>query len=78
MAKITITIRAQRAFSFIDGLAQAIEKWPDAKKDRFSDHWRGLEANGAELVDFLFVNGTLHAAISDDFRRAMAEFGVAT
>lgn len=80
MAKCEITIKTRtgKAVEFLDQVAPIIEAWPDSKRRRFDDHWNALAANGAEIADMLWDGKrmTLYCAISDDYRRALADFGL--
>ena len=78
IANVSITVKASRANDDIQEIARVVENWPPRKKDAFSKHWKSMEAHGCEIADTLFKNSTLHVAISDDFRRAVAEFEVTT
>lgn len=76
MAELSISIRNDRAMAFLRDLAAKTEDWPQSQRDELCARWRVLEANGCELIDILFKDGVLHVAMSDDFRRLLAEFGV--
>lgn len=73
---VNVSIRAGRAMAFLAEIERLTADWPQSRKDDFSARWRTLQANGCELCDMLFKDGTLHVAVSDDLRRLFAEFGV--
>ena len=76
MASMSITMNMMKASDYLEAISEQVTGWPQEKKNRFADHWKGLERDGAEICASLFVDGTLFVAVSDDFRRAMADFGV--
>ena len=75
MSKVVMTVKCnmQRWSDFID---KAMAALPDDKKQAFAAHWHGLQQNGCVAAETVFHNGTVYCAPSDDFRRALAEFGV--
>lgn len=73
---MSISVRMDRAQAFLQEIERQTENWPQSRKDDFSARWRSLQANGCELCDMLFKDGTLHVAVSDDLRRLFADFGV--
>lgn len=78
MAKCTLAIAVDlsRIDSFMSTLVPLIEVMPQEAKDKLGEHWSAMEKGGAQLTETLFRNGVLYACISDDFRRALAEFGI--
>jgi len=75
MSKIVAQIKVDtRRWS--DFFNKAMAALPDSKKEAFAAHWYSLEDAGCVVGETLFRNGTVYCAPSDDFRRALADFGV--
>lgn len=70
---MSISLNTKKWYDFFE---MAMAELPDEKKEAFAAHWYSLEDAGCVIAEFLFRNGTLYCAPSDDFRRALAEFGV--
>lgn len=70
-----IKVDMARAKSDLNAIVREVESWPDDKKEAFANFWYEMHANGAEVGETLFKNGVLYCAISDDLRRAVAEWG---
>lgn len=75
MSKVvmSIPIKTQRWSDFLE---KAMTALPDEKKEAFASHWYSLQDAGCVVAETIFHDGAVHCAPSDDFRRALAEFGV--
>jgi hypothetical protein len=49
---------------------------PEEKREAFAEFWWNLEDAGCEMSETVFHDGAVYCTPSDDFRRALAEFGV--
>lgn len=78
MANTSISFTMAKVNEFLDQVTPHMAEWPDDKKRAFEKHWKAMEKNGAETVDTIWSGGVVYCAVSDDFRRALAEFGVST
>lgn len=75
MSKVVATIKCDTR-RWADFLDRAMAALPESKMEAFAEHWYELQDNGCVLAETIFRNGTIYCAPSDDFRRALAEFGV--
>jgi hypothetical protein len=61
---------------FMTEVKPILDAWPDNKREAFAEFWWDLEDAGCEAAETVFHDGAVYCAPSDDFRRALAEFGV--
>lgn len=73
---LTIGVVNAPAMAFLRDVERLTADWPQSKRDAFSAHWTALEMHGCEMCETMRVGETLFVSVSDDLRRAFAEFGV--
>lgn len=78
MTKIVerIKVDMQRWDDFMAQARPMLDAMPQEKREAFAEFWWNLEDAGCEVAETVFHNGTVYCTPSDDFRRALAEFGV--
>ena len=75
MSKVVARIKCDTR-KWNEFFAKAKAALPEEKKAAFADHWYKMQENGCVVGETIFHNGTVYCAPSDDFRRALAEFGI--
>jgi hypothetical protein len=58
----------------MDALFLEISGWSDAKIEAFQDFWNALALEGAQVGDVVYRDGIMTCVLSDDIRRAVADF----
>ena len=71
-----IRVDMRRWDDFMSEVKPILDAWPNQKREAFSAHWYSMQDAGCEMAETVFHNGAVYCAPSDDFRRALAEFGV--
>jgi hypothetical protein len=71
-----IQMDMRRWDDFMAEVRPILDAWPEEKREAFAEFWWNLEDAGCEASETVFHGGTVYCAPSDDFRRALAEFGV--
>lgn len=77
MASVVAEIVVETYFDrLLFALREAVETWPEYKIAKFSDDWKRLESNGAEMIDMRRIGGRFVAHPSEDFTMHCQFYGV--
>lgn len=71
-----VRIDMQRWDDFMADVRPMLDAMPKEKREAFAAHWYSLQASGCVIAETVFHRGVVYCTPSDDFRRALTEFGV--
>lgn len=71
-----VRIDMRKFDDFMADVRPMLDAMPEEKRVAFAEFWWNLEDAGCEVAETVFHDGAVYCAPSDDFRRALAEFGV--